>query len=57
VTDSEGNHINYSGHSTSGQIDSTLENDLFLLTGLFVINYHWQRAIAVMVIVFIPMWI
>ena len=34
VTDSEGNHINYSGHSTSGQIDSTRENDLFLLADL-----------------------
>ena len=53
VIDSEGNSINYSGDSTSGKIESTLEDDLLLLTGLFVTNYFWQITI---VIIFIPMW-
>ncbi|MDB4323772.1 hypothetical protein N9963_00030 [Crocinitomicaceae bacterium] len=56
VIDSEGNSINYSGDSTSGKIESTLEDDLLLLTGLFVTNYFWQITIVIIFIIFIPMW-
>lgn len=56
VIDSEGISINYSGDSTSGKIESTLEDDLLLLTGLFVTNYYWQITIVIIFIIFIPMW-
>ena len=56
VIDSEGNSINYTGDSTSGKIESTLEDDLLLLTGLFVTNYFWQITIVIIFIIFIPMW-
>ena len=56
VIDSEGISINYSGDSTSGKIESTLEDDLLLLTGLFVTNYFWQITIVIIFIIFIPMW-
>lgn len=48
--------IQYSGLSTSGQIDSNINDELLLLSGLFVTNYYWQMTIAVLVAVFVPIW-
>ncbi|NQU87836.1 MAG: hypothetical protein HQ541_18975 [Mariniphaga sp.] len=57
IYDSEGNHIKYQGSSTNGRINTNLDNDLLLLTGLYITNYYWQLTIAVIVAVFIPIWI
>ncbi len=57
VIDDQGNRINYAGYSTSGKIESSFKNDLLLLTGLFITNYYAQMSIAVMLIVFIPIWV
>lgn len=56
IFNSEGIKIQYSGSSTSGQIDSNIDDALFLLSGLFVTNYYWQMTIAVLVAVFVPIW-
>jgi len=57
IFNSEGGIIKYSGSSTSGQIDSNIDDELLLLSGLFVVNYYWQMTIAVLVAVFVPVWI
>ena len=57
IFSSEGSIIKYSGSSTSGQIDSNIDDELLLLSGLFVVNYYWQMTIAVLVAVFVPVWL
>jgi len=57
IFSSEGANIKYSGSSTSGQIDSNIDDELLLLIGLFVVNYYWQMSIAVLVAVFVPVWL
>jgi hypothetical protein len=56
IFNSEGIQINYSGSSTSGKIESNAEDDLLLLSGLFVTNYYWQMSIAILIVVFVPIW-
>ena len=48
--------IKYAGSSSKGQIDSNAKADLLLLSGLFITNYYWQMSIAVMIAVFVPIW-
>ena len=57
IYNSEGVNIKYSGSSTSGQINSNIDDALLLLSGLFVTNYYWQTTVAVLVVVFVPIWI
>jgi len=54
IFNSEGIKIQYSGSSTSGQIDSNSDDPVLLLSGLFVTNYYWQMTVAVLVAVFVP---
>ena len=54
--DSEGIQIQYQGSSFNGKIEFNSQDDLLVLTGLFITNYYWQIAIAVFVAVFIPVW-
>lgn len=56
IYDSDGIQIKYAGSSTSGQIDSNVDNDLLLLTGLYVTNYYWQMTIVILIVVIIPIW-
>lgn len=56
ICNSEGINIQYAGSSTSGQIDSNIDDALLLLSGLFVTNYYWQTTVAVLVAVFVPIW-
>ena len=56
IFDSEGIKIKYSGSSLKGQIESNTDDDLLLLTGLFVINYYWQITIIIIFVAFIPIW-
>ena len=51
-----GIEIKYAGSSLSGKIDSNTDDALLLLCGLMVPNYYRQVSIAVMVVVFIPIW-
>ena len=56
IFNSEGIKIQYSGSSTSGQIDSSIDDALLLLSGLYVIDYYWRKKIVLIVAVFIPIW-
>ena len=56
IFNSEGIKIQYSGSSTSGQIDSNIDDALLLLSGLYVTNYYWQMTVVVLVAVFVPIW-
>jgi len=48
--------IKYTVSASGKQIDSYTEDDLLVLTGLYVTNYYSQVTIAVLVAVFIPIW-
>ena len=46
--------VNFKGSSSGGQINSKIEDDLILLTGLYVTNYYWQTTLVVLVAVLVP---
>jgi hypothetical protein len=56
IFNSEGIRINYSGSSTNGRIESNTEDDLLLLSGLYVTSYYRQLTIAILIAVFVPIW-
>jgi len=56
IFNSEGIKIQYTGSSTSGEIDSNIDDALLFLSGLYVTNYYWQMTIVVLVAVFVPIW-
>lgn len=55
--DSAGTLLNFSGSSSKGQINSNVEDELLILTGLFVTNYYWQTTTVVLIAALIPIWI
>lgn len=57
IFDSEGNKINYVGSSRRGHIETNTEDALLVLSGLFVTNYYWQKSIAVIIVIFLPIWL
>jgi len=46
--------IRYNSSTTTGQIESKTDNQLLILSGLYVANYYLQMTLAVLLIVFIP---
>ena len=46
--------ISYNSTSCTGQIQSNTDNELLVLSGLFVANYYLQMTLVVLLIVFIP---
>jgi len=46
--------ISYNSTSCTGQIQSNTDNELLILSGLFVANYYLQMTLVVLLIVFIP---
>ena len=54
IFNSEGIDIKYSGSSTSGQVESNIDDELLLLSGLVVTNYYWQLTMIIIFIVLIP---
>lgn len=46
--------IKYNSSTSPGQIQSNTDNQLLILSGLFVSNYYLQIFLAVLIIVFIP---
>lgn len=57
IFDSGGIKINYTGSSTNGNIESSTDDALLVLSGLFVTNYYWQMFIVILVAVFVPLWV
>lgn len=56
ISDSDGMQLKYTGSTSSGSISSNTDNALLLLSGLYVTNYYSQATVAVMIAVFIPIW-
>lgn len=54
IYDFDNVEIQYEGSSSNGNVDSNTDDELLLLSGLFVINYYWQMTIIIMVAVIIP---
>lgn len=49
--------IHYSGSFLKGKISASINEELLILTGLFVINYYLQSTIVLLVAVLLPVWI
>ena len=49
--------IRYNGSFRGGQITSSTDDELLLLSGLFVTNYYWQMTLVIILAVFIPIWV
>jgi hypothetical protein len=49
--------MKFAGSFSKGSIECNEEDDLLVLTGMFVTNYFQQAMIAIMVAVFIPIWV
>ncbi|WP_282016584.1 hypothetical protein [Marinifilum flexuosum] len=49
--------INACTNSFSGDIETNTDDELAILSGLFVTNYYMQMTISVLVIVFIPIFL
>jgi hypothetical protein len=56
IFDSNGIEIKYSGSSSKGQINSNTNDDLLILSGLFVTNYYWQITIVLIIVASITIW-
>ena len=56
IFDSESIEIKYSGSSSKGQINSNTDDELLILSGLFVTNYYWQITLIVFISL-IPIWV
>ena len=52
----DGTQVHYAGSSNKGRIESNTDDDLLLLSGLYVTNYYWQMTLVVLVAVFVPLW-
>jgi len=55
--DNLGIYMKFTGGPNKGSIEYEEEDDLLVLTGLFVTNYYQQAMVAIMVAVFIPIWV
>lgn len=55
--DKLGIYMKFAGRQSKGTIEFEEEDDLLVLTGLFVTNYYQQAMIAIMVAVLIPIWV
>ena len=49
-------YMKFAGKLSKGTIEFEEDNDLLVLTGLFVTNYYQQAMVAILVAVFIPIW-
>ena len=56
IYNSEGVQIRYSGSPTGGKIVSTVNDDILILTGLFVTNYYWILYMIIILVAIIPIW-
>jgi hypothetical protein len=52
----DGTKVRYAGASNKGTIESNTDDELLLLSGLYVTNYYWQMTLVILFAVFIPLW-
>jgi hypothetical protein len=55
--DDQGILMKFAGGSSKGTIECEEEDDLLLLTGMFVSIYYQQAMIVILVAAFIPIWL
>ncbi len=55
--DKLGIYMKFTGGHNKGTIEYEEEDDLLVLSGLFVTNYYQQAMIAILVAVLIPIWV
>ncbi len=55
--DDRGTLMKFAGRMSKGTIECEKYDDLLVLTGMFVTNYYQQAMIAILVAVFIPIWV
>lgn len=56
ISNCEGVQIRYFGTPISGRIESTVNDDILIITGLFVTNYYWILLMIMIVLGFLPIW-
>ncbi|HOE05029.1 MAG TPA: hypothetical protein PLZ52_07415 [Bacteroidales bacterium] len=49
--------IQYTGSSSKGSVNSNQSSELLILCGLAAMNYYRQISVAIIVAVFVPLWI
>jgi hypothetical protein len=54
ISDASAVLVKYTGSITKGTIESAEQDEMLLLSGLFITNYYWQITVAVMIAIFIP---
>ncbi len=57
IFNDHGVQLRFAGRMTKGTIEYDDPEELLVLTGMFVTNYYQQVGIAVLVAVFIPIWV
>jgi hypothetical protein len=57
ISDSDGSTIEYQGSSSNGTIEYETQNDILILSGLFVSNLYLQITIIIFIIVFFTIFI
>ncbi len=57
LSDDQGILMKFAGGFSRGTIEYEKDDDLLVLTGMFVTNYYQQAMIAIFVAVFIPIWV
>jgi hypothetical protein len=50
ISNPEGVHIRFRGSSSRGTIEHLMQDDLLVLTGLYVTNYYWQVVAAIVAV-------
>jgi len=49
----DGKKIAYHGSNTKGELETEIDDNLLVLTGLFVANYFWQSMVAIFIVMYI----
>ncbi len=57
ISDNNRMLVKYTGSSSGGEIGANTQDELLILTGLFITNYYWQTTLAVILIALIPVMI
>jgi hypothetical protein len=55
--DANGVHYSFKGSSSKGTVEFEELNEFLVLCGLYIANYYWQTSIAVLVAVFVPIFV
>jgi hypothetical protein len=57
VSDNRGTILKYHGSLTKGEIEINVQDELLILSGLYISNYFWQISSVVILGVYLPVFI